>query len=239
MVSAFFQLPEYNRGDMKLLIAEDEQRIARSLKQGLEQEGYQVSLAFDGQEALWLALAQEFDLAIFDIMMPKMSGIELTQELRSRQLTFPILFLSAKSDIDDRVNGLDCGADDYLVKPFAFDELLARVRALSRRPPLESQDILRIADLELVPQTFRVFRAGKEIPLSSKEFALLEFFIRNQGKVLSKQKIIEKVWDFDSDILPNTVEVFVRHLRQKIDDPFPHSPSLFQTVRGFGYRMEA
>ncbi len=222
---------------MRILLAEDEERIARSIKQGLEFEGYSVEGVFDGESAEFLASTESYDLCIFDIMMPGKDGVSVAKALRARDIKTPLLFLTAKAQVDDRVIGLDAGADDYLVKPFAFEELLARIRALIRRPPLQNEEVLTFADVELSLSTFRAQRSGKDLGLSSKEFALLAHFLRHPNIVLSKQNIIEKVWNYESDILPNTVEVFIRHLRKKLDEPFPHSPSLIHTVRGFGYRL--
>lgn len=222
---------------MKLLIVEDEHKIANALRQGLVQEGYAVDLAYDGDQGLSSALAGEYDVIILDLMLPgSVDGLQICRELRNQSNHTPVLLLTAKDKTSDKVEGLDSGADDYLVKPFAFEELLARVRALLRRPQDSSDPILKIADLQLNPATFEVFRGKKQVLLSKREFALLEYLMRNPGRILSKQNIIDHVWDFDADVLPNTVEVYMGYLRQKIDKPFKSKP-LIHTSRGFGYRV--
>lgn len=222
---------------MRLLLVEDEHKIAGALKQGLEQESYAVDLAFDADEGLSSALTAEHDLIILDRMLPGMiEGVDICKEVRANGIHTPIIMLTAKDQISDRVVGLNAGADDYLVKPFAFEELLARVRALLRRPQDTLGTQLKIDDLTLDTVSFEVTRGGKPIELSSKEYALLHYLMRNQNRVLSKNNIISHVWDFDADVLPNTVEVYVGYLRNKIDRPF-NGPSLIQTVRGFGYKL--
>lgn len=221
---------------MRILVVEDEHRIARALKEGLEQETYAVDVEFDGEDGYNAAVAEEYDLIILDVMMPGLNGFEVCERLRQEGNHTPILMLTAKDQNKDIVRGLDAGADDYLAKPFSFEVLLARVRSLLRRPHDSLGEELCIADLSLNTVTKKVIRNSKEISLSSKEYALLEYLLRNQGRVLSKNNIISHVWDFDADILPNTVEVFITYLRNKIDRPF-HS-SLIHTVRGFGYKME-
>lgn len=222
---------------MRILVVEDEHRIARALKEGLEQESYAVDVEYDGEDGYNAASAGEYDLIILDVMMPGMSGFEVCERLRSGGDHTPILMLTAKDQSKDIVKGLDTGADDYLSKPFSFEVLLARIRSLLRRPHETVGDTLMLADLSLNTITKEVKRAGKTITLSSKEYALLEYLLRNQGRVLSKNNIISHVWDFDADILPNTVEVFVTYLRNKIDKPF--KKPLIHTVRGFGYKMNA
>lgn len=222
---------------MKILLVEDDKRIAQAIKKGLEQERYVVDLAFDGEEGLDLGSSEEYDLFIFDIMLPNMDGVELAKMLRQKQIVTPILFLTAKSQVHEKVTGLDAGADDYLTKPFAFEELLARIRALLRRPKSAAQTVLSISNLTLNPKEYLVERAGKSISLSHKEFSLLEYLMRNAGTILSKQQIMNHVWSFESDILPNTVEVYMRNLRKKIDEPFHNQPTLLHTVRGFGYKI--
>jgi len=223
---------------MRMLVVEDEHKIANAIKQGLEQERYAVDVAYDGDEGLNTALTDEYDLIVLDRMLPgDVDGIDICRELRIKQVHTPILMLTAKDQIRDRVSGLDAGADDYLVKPFSFEELLARIRALLRRPPEGLSAELTLADLSLDTITYTVKRAGKTIALSSKEFALLEYLLRNQGRVLSKANIITHVWDFDADILPNTVEAYIGYLRTKIDRPFADKPALIHTVRGFGYKI--
>lgn len=220
---------------MRILVVEDEHRIARALKEGLEQESYAVDVEYDGEDGYNAASAEDYDLIILDVMMPNMSGFEVCERLRAEGNHTPILMLTAKDQSKDVVRGLDTGADDYLAKPFSFEVLLARIRSLLRRPHETVGDTLILADLSLNTVTKEVKRAGKTIALSSKEYALLEYLLRNQGRVLSKNNIISHVWDFDADVLPNTVEVFVTYLRNKIDKPF--KTPLIQTVRGFGYKM--
>lgn len=220
---------------MKLLVIEDEHRIAQALKQGLMQEGYAVDVAYDGEDGLNTALADNYDAIIMDVMMPELDGIEVTERLRSAGNHTPILMLTARTQSRDIISGLDSGADDYLTKPFSFDVLLARVRALLRRPSDALDSVLSAADLELDPVQRRVRRGKTEISLSGKEYAILEYLLRNKGRILSKNNIISHVWDFDADVLPNNVEVFIAYLRNKVDKPFPASPPLIQTVRGFGY----
>ena len=220
---------------MRILVVEDEHRIAQAIKEGLMQEGYAVDLAFDGAEGYRTALADEYDAIVMDIMMPEMTGIEVCQTLRREGNHTPILLLTAKTQNHDIVGGLDAGADDYLAKPFSFDVLVARIRALLRRPVDAINSVLSADSLSLDIVTKRVERAGIELQLSSKEFAILEYLLRNKGRILSKEKIISHVWDFDADVLPNTVEVFITYLRNKIDKPFPDQRSIIETVRGFGY----
>lgn len=221
---------------MRILVVEDEHRIAQAIKQGLEQESYAVDVACDGEEGYHNASSESYDLLLLDVMLPGMSGYEICKRLRAEKQHTPILMLTAKSQNRDIVTGLDTGADDYLAKPFSFEVLLARVRALLRRPHESTGEILTTADLTLDPSAKEVKRGSTTITLSSKEYALLEYLLRNKGKVLSKNNIISHVWDFDADILPNTVEVFITYLRAKIDKPFD-GPALIQTVRGFGYKV--
>jgi DNA-binding response OmpR family regulator len=221
---------------MKILLVEDEHKIANAVKQGFNQERYVVELAYDGDEGLAAALNDEYDVIILDRMLPGMDGVEICKAVRAKGIQAPVLMLTAKSQIKDRVTGLNAGADDYLVKPFSFEELLARVRALLRRPQDNVGNILRAEDLTLDTITFEVTRAGKPIKLSQTEFALLEYLMRNYSRVLSKTNIINHVWDFDADVLPNTVEAYIGYLRGKIDRPFK-GPKLIQTVRGFGYKI--
>lgn len=222
---------------MKLLVVEDEQRIAQAIKDGLENESYLVDVANDGPSGLSMAKATDYDLIIMDIMLPGMSGIEVCTKLREAEVQIPILILTAKDHDQDVILGLDGGADDYLAKPFSFEVLLARIRALLRRPQQTADDILIIQDVELNLRTRQVTRAGVDVRLSNKEYSLLEYLVRNKGKVLSKNAIMAHVWDFDADILPNTVEVFMTYLRAKIDKPFD-GPPIIHTVRGFGYKAE-
>jgi DNA-binding response OmpR family regulator len=223
---------------MRILIVEDEHKIARALKKALEQESYAVDICYDGDEGYAMATTEPYDLAILDRMIPgDYDGLGIIKAMRDAKIHTPVLFLTALTSITDRTTGLDAGADDYLIKPFALEELLARVRALLRRPTEQQSTILSVGDLTLDPVTYSVHRDKKEINLTSKEFGLLEYLLRNPGRPLSKDTIISHVWDYDADILPNTVEVYVKYLRHKIDDPF--KTPLIHTVRGFGYKLEA
>jgi len=221
---------------MRILVVEDEHKIANAIKQGLEQERYAVDVEYDGDAGLGAALNEAYDVMIIDRMLPgSVEGLEICRQLRQAKNHTPVLLLTAKDQIKDRVEGLNSGADDYLIKPFSFEELLARVRALMRRPAAAQTNVIRVGDLKLDTISYDVERAGKKIDLSAKEFALLEYMMRNAGRVLSKDNIISHVWDFDSDILPNTVEVYMGYLRSKIDKPF--SRPLLHTNRGFGYTI--
>lgn len=222
---------------MRILVVEDDPKIAGAIKKGLEQESYAVDIAADADEGLSSALTGDYDLIILDRMLPGLiEGVDIAKEVRANQINAPIIMLTAKDQISDRVAGLNAGADDYLVKPFAFDELVARVRALLRRPSKTLTTVLKIDDLELNTNTHVVKRAGNSINLSAKEYGLLEYMMRNPNYVLSKDKLTSHVWDFDADILPNTVEVYISYLRGKIDQPF-RGPDLIHTVRGFGYKL--
>ena len=223
---------------MKILVVEDEHKIANSIKKGLLQEAYVVDVAYDGQVGFDLAATEDYDLIILDLMLPEISGMEICRRLRQEEkVQTPILILTAKGELDDRVAGLNAGADDYLVKPFAFVELLARVKALSRRPKNHLGQILGAGDLTMDTNSFLVKRAGKEIKLSKKEYTLLKYLLAQKGKIVSKQQIIDHVWDYEADILPNTVEVYIGYLRKKIDKAFTKKPKLIKTVRGFGYQV--
>jgi DNA-binding response OmpR family regulator len=222
---------------MRILVIEDEHKIARALAKALEQETYAVDVAYDGDEGYAMATTEPYDVAIIDRMLPgDYDGVAIVKAMRDAKIHTPVLFLSALDSIGERTAGLDAGADDYLVKPFALEELLARVRALLRRPTEQQSDTLTAGDLSLDTITYSVERAGQPIQLTSKEFALLEYMLRNQGRPLSKEVIISHVWDYDADILPNTVEVYVKYLRTKIDTPFKNP--LIHTVRGFGYKLQ-
>lgn len=221
---------------MKLLIVEDDRSISDALKEGLEDESYAVDVAYDGSDGYLTAMADTYDVIILDVMMPEMNGYEVCKKLRAEGNSTPILMLTAKDQERDVVKGLDDGADDYLSKPFSFDILLARVRALLRRPSEKQAEILKVDDLTLNPSTKEVVRNGKLLKLTSKEYAILEYLMRNQGKVLSKDSFINRVWDFDADILPNTVEQFVMFVRRKVDKPF--DVKLIHTVPGFGYKIK-
>ncbi|WP_369000635.1 two-component system response regulator RppA [Candidatus Nanosynbacter sp. TM7-074] len=222
---------------MRLLVIEDERKITRAIAKALKRETYAVDAVHDGEEGFNLADSQPYDLLIVDRMLPGMEGAEIVKNLRKNGKNMPILFLTALGTTEDKTFGLDTGADDYLVKPFAIDELLARVRALLRRPPIQQPDVLKIADLTIDKQQQTVMRAGKTIDLTSKEYALLEYLMQHPNQILSKETLIDHVWDFDADILPNNVEAYIKNLRQKIDKPF--KKQLIKTVRGFGYRIEA
>jgi len=221
---------------MRILVVEDEHKIANAIKQGLEQERYAVDVEYDGDSGLGAALNETYDAMIIDRMLPgSVEGLEICRQVRQAKNHTPILLLTAKDQIKDRVEGLNSGADDYLIKPFSFEELLARVRALMRRPAAAQTNIIQVGDLSLDTISYAVERSGRKIDLSAKEFALLEYLMRNAGRVLSKDNIISHVWDFDSDILPNTVEVYMGYLRSKIDKPFGRP--LLHTSRGFGYSI--
>jgi len=223
---------------MRILVVEDEHKIAQAIKKGLEQETYAVDIAYDGEDGFDLASTEDYDIIILDLMLPKMDGMTVCTKLRrEKNIHTPILILTAKGDTEDKVQGLNKGADDYLAKPFAFSELLARVRALSRRPKQTLDPVLTVGDLSLNTLTFEVTRAGKSIVLSKTEYALLEYLLRHTHTVCTKEQIISHVWDYDADILPNTVEVYIGYVRDKIDRPFPVSKHLIRTVRGFGYKI--
>jgi len=227
----------YNK-NMRILIIEDEHKIATALKKALQTENYAVDVSYDGDDGYAMATTEPYDLAIIDWMIPgEYNGVDIVKAMRKEKIHTPVLLLSAKGTIKDRTTGLDSGADDYLVKPFALEEMLARVRALLRRPVEVQQTILTVGDLSLNTVTCVVTRAGKIIDLTNKEFALLEYLMRNQGRPHTKTVIISHVWDYNADVLPNTVEVYMKYLRQKIDDPF--KTKLLHTARGFGYRIEA
>ncbi|GAC1369212.1 MAG: response regulator transcription factor [Candidatus Saccharimonadales bacterium] len=224
---------------MRILVVEDEHKIAGAIRRGLEQESYAVDAVFDGDEGLSNALTDEYDVIILDRMLPGLlDGAQICKEVRAAGIRTPILMLTAKDKISDRVEGLNSGADDYLVKPFAFEELLARLRALLRRPQDHVGNVLELDDLTLDTANYEVRRAGKAIALSQREYALLEYLMRNQNRILSKANIISHVWDYDADILPNTLEVYVGYLRTKLEKPFK-GPELIHTVRGFGYKLAA
>lgn len=216
---------------MRILVIEDEHRIAQAIKKGLGQEKYAVDVVYTGIDGYDFAIATPYDAIVLDLMLPGMDGVEVCRKLRSENIHTPILMLTAKSTIEDRVTGLDTGADDYLTKPFAFTELLARVRALLRRSPTEMGTVLQADGISLDTKSFVVTKNNQIITLSSKEYALLEYLLRHHGMVLSKEQITEHVWDYDADILPNTVEVYVRKLRQKL------GLDSIKTIRGFGYRI--
>lgn len=219
---------------MKILLVEDEHRIARAVREGLMDEGYAVDVEYDGEAGYLTAAADEYDLILLDVMLPKLNGIEVCTKLRKEDNHTPIIMLTAKDQPEDIVRGLDHGADDYVAKPFSFEVLLARVRAILRRPHEKLAEVLTVDDLELDTTNRSVKRAGKTIPLTSKEFSILEYMLRNKNRVVSKSSIMNHVWDFDADILPNNVEVFVNYIRNKVDKPFS-GRNLIETMRGFGY----
>lgn len=221
---------------MRILLVEDDVAIAQSLKEGLEDEAYAVDVVHDGDEGYRTATADDYDVIILDVMLPEMNGYEVCRALRKDGNQTPILMLTARDAERDIVEGLDVGADDYLAKPFSFEVLLARLRALLRRPNEKLEEILRVGDLTLDPSLKKVMRAAQEISLTAKEYAVLEYLMRNAGKVLSKEQIISHVWDFDADVLPNNVELFIMFLRRKIDKPF--DSKLIHTIPGFGYKLE-
>jgi len=222
---------------MRILLVEDELKIAKSIKKGLEQETFSVDIALNGEEGYDLATTEEYDVIILDWMLPVMSGTEICIKLRQQDIKTPILILTAKSETDDKVVGLNSGADDYLTKPFAFEELLARIKSLLRRPVNYLSTQFICDDLSLDTNSYLVKRGNTEISLSKREFALLEYLLRNEGKTVSKDQIISHVWDYESDILPNTVEQYIGYLRNKIDKSFPKRKALIKTVRGFGYTI--
>jgi two-component system, OmpR family, copper resistance phosphate regulon response regulator CusR len=222
---------------MKILIAEDEKKVANFVKKGLQEEGYVVDLALNGEEALRLATETPYDLTILDIYMPKLDGLTVLRRLREEKVKTPVLLLTARATIEDKVRGLDSGADDYLTKPFAFQELLARVRALLRRQVESGTNVLQVGDLSLDPSRRTITRGAQKIDLSLKEFSLLEYLMRNAGRVLTRTMIIDHVWNYDFDNETNVVDVYVNYLRRKIDAG--HDLKLIHTVRGVGYVMKA
>jgi two-component system OmpR family response regulator len=222
---------------VRVLLVEDEPRLAQLLRRGLEEQGYAVDVAGDGAEALWLATETAYDTIVLDVMLPTLDGLQVTRQLRAARRWTPVLLLTARDTVDDRVAGLDAGADDYLVKPFSFAELVARVRALVRRARVARPTVHQVGDLRLDPARRRAWRAGVELDLSPKEFALLELFLSRPGEVLSRGTILEHVWDFAHDPISNVVDQYVAYLRRKIDRPFGRAD--LETVRGFGYRLRA
>ena len=222
---------------MRILVVEDDPSLHKIISRRLREEGYAVDDCYNGEEALSYLLAAEYDCVILDWMLPVRDGIAVLSEARQRGITAPVLMLTAKDAISDRVQGLDAGADDYLTKPFAYDELSARVRALLRRKAKEKQTMLTAGDLVMDLAAHRVTRGEKEITLTSKEFALLEYLLRNQGLVLTRSQIADHVWNYDFDYDSNVVDVYIRYLRNKIDKPF--GSSMIQTVRGYGYTLKA
>jgi len=220
---------------VRVLVVEDEPKMARLLKRGLDEEGHPADVARTGEEALWMARSAAYDAIVLDVMLPGLDGFATCRELRAREVWTPVILLTARDAIEDRVAGLDTGADDYLVKPFSFAELLARLRALLRRAPGERPSLLEVDDLRLDPAAHRAWRGESELELSAKEFALLELFMRRAGQVLSRMQLLDGAWDMGFESRSNVVDVYVRYLREKIDRPFGrHS---LETVRGVGYRL--
>lgn len=222
---------------MKVLIIEDEQKIADSIKRGLEQERFTVDVSYDGTQGYDMAAGDGYDAIILDLMLPGMTGTEICKNLRDEHIETPILMLTAKGELDDKIEGFRVGTDDYLVKPFAFAELVARVKALTKRRKEKIADVIDFADLHVDTTNYSVTRADTPLTLSRKEFDLLVYLLRNQGKTMTKDQIIQSVWEYDSDVLPNTIEVYIGYLRNKIDKPFVGQPPIIQTIRGFGYKI--
>ncbi len=222
---------------MRLLVVEDEHRLAEVLRQGLTEQGYAVDLAYDGETGLGLAELEPYDLLILDVMLPGLDGLALCRRLRALGRHMPILLLTARDAVDDRVAGLDSGADDYLSKPFAFRELLARVRALLRREGRSREPVLRVDDLTLDPATHEVRRGGRAVELTSKEYAVLEYLLHHPNRVLTRTQIAEHVWDYDFVAMSNVIDVYIRSLRRKLDDD--GATRLLHTVRGTGYQLRS
>lgn len=220
---------------MKILVVEDEKKVANFIKRGLEEEKYEVDIANDGESGLQMAIEGSYSLLVLDVMLPKRDGLSVVKELRARKVKIPVLMLTAKDSLDDIVAGLNSGSDDYLTKPFAFAELLARVRALLRRTELERGAEIRFSDLRLDPVSHKVWRKDKEIDLTAKEYALLEFFMRNPNQVLTRTTIAENVWDYVFDSFTNIIDVYVNYLRKKVDRDA--DKKLIHTVRGLGYML--
>ena len=224
-------------GEMRVLVVEDEKKLANLLARGLREEGYAADLADRGEEALWMAHAVPYDAIVLDVMLPGLDGFAVCRRLRQEGVWSPVLMLTARDEIDDRVVGLDAGADDYLTKPFSFEELLARLRSLTRRAPVERPPVLAVGGLRLDPAAHRAWRGEAELDLSAKEFALLELFMRRPGAVLTRGRLLEGAWDIAFESRSNVVDVYVRYLREKIDRPF--GCDSIETVRGVGYRLKA
>jgi two-component system OmpR family response regulator len=222
---------------MRVLVVEDEVKMAGLIRRGLREEGLAADVAIKGEDALWMAQATDYDAIVLDVMLPGIDGFETCRRLREESVWAPVLMLTARDAVEDRVAGLDGGADDYLVKPFSFSELLARLRALARRGPVEQPAVLSVGDLSLDPASHRAWRGDTEIELSAKEFALLETFMRRPGEVLSRYALLEHAWDYEYENRSNVIDVYVRYLREKVDRPFGRES--IETVRGVGYRLRA
>jgi len=222
---------------VRILVVEDERRIATYIKKGLTMKGHVVDLAHDGQEGYDLASEEDYDVVVLDLMLPLLSGEEVCKRLRENKRQMPILMLTAKGQVNDKVAGLEAGADDYLSKPFAFQELEARIKALARRPAEIKPSQIVYEDLMIDTNNYQVKRGGKPVNLSRKEYSLLEFLMRHPGQVFNKDQLTELVWEYDSEVLANTAQVYIGYLRNKIDRAFPGKKPLINTVRGFGYRL--
>jgi two-component system, OmpR family, response regulator len=225
-----------HNGSVRVLIVEDQAKLAALLARGLREEGHAADVAERGEDALWMAAAAPYDVVVLDLMLPGIDGFETCRRLRQSDIWTPVLMLTARDAVDDRVAGLDAGADDYLAKPFAFDELLARLRALARRAPAERPVAVEVGDLRLDPAAHRAWRGGAELDLSAKEFAMLELLMRRPGIVLTRSQLLEGAWDMSYERRSNIVDVYIRHLREKIDRPF--GSDTIETVRGVGYRLK-
>jgi DNA-binding response OmpR family regulator len=221
---------------MRILVLEDDKQMAGVLKRGLQEQGYAVDVADAGDVGLAMAQSEPYDLVVLDVMLPELDGLAVCRRLRTQHHNMPVLMLTARDTVDDRVAGLDSGADDYVVKPFAFRELLARVRALLRRDDLSKDPVLRAADLEVNTLTREVHRAGRSVELTSKEYAVLEYFLRHPNQVLTRTQIAEHVWDYDFVAMSNVVDVYIRYLRRKLSDE--SEPRLLRTIRGTGYQLK-
>ena len=222
---------------MRVLVVEDERKLGELLRRGLGEEGYAADLADRGEEALWMAQAVSYDAIVLDVMLPGADGFEICRRMRGNGVWSPVLMLTARDAVDDRVSGLDAGADDYLAKPFAFEELLARLRALTRRAPAERPPVLEVGDLRLDPAAHKAWRGDRELVLSAKEFALLELLMRRPGLTLSRTQLLDGAWDMAFESRSNVIDVYIRYLREKIDRPFGRDS--IETIRGVGYRLRA